>query len=139
MGSPEGCFHIGQVLTGLDPKVSAHVKPNPQKAVGYLEKGCELGCANSCHTVTGIHSLGLDNSGGNSVPINHEAAFKYAKKGCDDYRHFESCANLALMYRKGLGTPKNPELAKKAQEVWDDYIDAVTKGRGSVEFGQGAD
>lgn len=130
-GSPEGCFHYGQMISGKDKViVDAGVKPDIKASLEALEKGCSLGCPDACFDASASYLFGEL-----GCPKDEVKAFNIAKKACDEFFHFESCNNLVIMHQKGLGTKKDPEAAKLVRAKVDDYVEQVTKKR-NLEMGR---
>ena len=130
LGYGDGCYNLGQVLTGLDPEANKVVECDQKEGLRAFEKGCEYGTPDSCFQASTMHMTGTD-----VTPENPAKAFEYAKIACEEYAHFAACNNLYLMYQKGLGTEKNESEANKIKGKIDDYLDMVKKGK-SVVFGR---
>lgn len=134
-GSAEGCYHYGQLASGSDPKVvDAGVKPDPKASIEALEKGCELGCPDACFAASSSYTFGE-----NEIEKDEVKGFNLAKRGCEEYMHFESCNNLLIMYQKGIGTKKDLKAAKEVQVKVDDYVEALQKKRNVSDMQRGAD
>ena len=133
-GSADGCYHMGQMLSGKDDDVrGAGVKPDMKKAMAALEKGCELGQANSCFEAGSFYLHG-EELGQPKDPVK---GFHLMELACNNFApHFEACNNLMLMHKRGVGTKKDPEAAAKVQEKLDDYISMINKKR-FLEMQQG--
>lgn len=133
-GSGPGCCHMGQMLLGKDPEVvKAGVKPDVNKALHALEKGCDLDVPDSCFEAACAY-LNADKFG---VTPELEKAFRLTEVACNHSSpHFEACNNLMLMHRRGIGTKKDPEAAKKVQEKVDDYVKTLEK-ESYAEFQRG--
>ena len=125
-GYANGCFHLGQMISGADEKFTKknNIQTNPQEGFKLLEKACDLGCADACFSA---HSYVI--SGVPGIAKDLKKAFDLAKKGCDSGYHFDSCENLMIMYRKGIGTFQNPKEAERIQEMVDHYRETLLKQR----------
>lgn len=125
-GHADGCFHLGQMISGADGEFTRKnkIQTEPETGLKLLEKACDLGCADACFSA---HSYLIEGIPG--IAKNMTRAFALAKKGCDSGYHFESCENLMIMYQKGIGTEKNPTEAEKVKEKVDHYRDALLKQR----------
>ena len=125
-GHADGCFHLGQMISGADEKFTKqnNITPRPEEGLKILEKACNLGCADACFSVHSYTMYGIP-----GIQKDLKKSFEFAKKGCDSGYHFESCENLMIMYRNGIGTLKNPKEAEKVQEMVDHYRDQLLKQR----------
>lgn len=122
----DGCFHLGQTISGADENFTKenNITPKPHEGLKILEKACHLGCADACYTA---HSYIMTGVGG--IRKDLKKGFELVKKGCDSGYHFESCENLMIMYRKGIGTPKDLKKATEVQEKVDHYREQLIKQR----------
>ena len=120
----EGCFYAGQLLAGSDPQYKDEVKTDINKALEYLEKGCQ---SDKNGTISGeccfyAHSHYL--FGKNGAPKDLTKAFKLAVRGCN-FDHMQACNNLSQMYGLGMGTPTNKQLAEKYKRKTVDMIEQI--------------
>ena len=99
------------------------------KAGEFLKKGCAQGNAASCQEMSTYHLLPRP-----GFQKDMTKAFEYAKKACD-LGHMYGCVNLSIMYKKGDGTEKNLELAKKMEKKAKSIHKKATDAGPGIEFG----
>lgn len=126
---PTSCYHAGRMLTGSDPKILVHVKPEIKEAIRLLEKGCQLGLGESCFSASTQHLFGKF---GNTK--NLFKAFEFSKMGCD-VDHYESCINLMQMYKRGEGTQRDLPMAMEIRKKIED-LDEQRKAKKGIQMQQ---
>lgn len=100
------------------------VKKDENKALKYLEKGCELDNAESCINL-GLYYFDEENE-----KRNLEKSFKYSKKACH-LDNVDGCFHIGFMYFTGTGTTldlnKGNEYIDKCCKLSSSYCTAMAK------------
>lgn len=122
-GNKFGCYYSGQMLAATDPDIKPYVKQDIKTALKHLEKGCYLGCADSCFAASSFYFFGNE-----GCEKNMKKAFEMSLKGCE-LDHIQSCSNLSHMYFHGKGVEKNDELGKKYKEKARDMINSIKNAK----------
>ena len=110
---------------GLDYQESTDsIKKDENKALKYLEKGCELDNAESCINL-GLYYFDEENE-----KRNLEKSFKYSKKACH-LDNVDGCFHIGFMYFTGTGTTldlnKGNEYIDKCCKLSSSYCTAMAK------------
>lgn len=100
------------------------IKKDENKALKYLEKGCELDNAESCINL-GLYYFDEENE-----KRNLEKSFKYSKKACH-LDNVDGCFHIGFMYFTGTGTTldlnKGNEYIDKCCKLSSSYCTAMAK------------
>ncbi|KAG8285856.1 Cytochrome c oxidase assembly factor 7 [Homalodisca vitripennis] len=122
-GDMNGCFRAG-ILSAIISTAKDPIRTFKQ-AMALFEKGCEGKHHESCYHLSGVFMEGYERE---KIAKDMKRCFDYTLKACD-LDNMYACANLSLMYQKGDGVEKNPELAKKYRTKAEDLQEAVVKQR----------
>ncbi len=89
-GEPKSCFNAAMsiVLPGVNKRLQ--VQPDVSLAVKLLERGCDLGCDNSCYLAGGLYLVGVPGV----LDKNVSTTYKYDFKACQLGNKL-ACANLS--------------------------------------------
>ncbi|MCL4131734.1 UNVERIFIED_CONTAM: hypothetical protein GTU68_018974 [Idotea baltica] len=129
-GDKDACLN-GGLLCVSNSKANEELPKNYTKGLELLTKACEKENAFSCHYLSGMYIIGVEDQ----IPKDMTKAFKFSSKGCE-LGNMQACANVSQMYRKGDGVEQNlvksEEFKKKALDMQKQLIEAT-----QVEFQQG--
>ncbi|GBP43334.1 Cytochrome c oxidase assembly factor 7 homolog [Eumeta japonica] len=128
LGDPTSCLHAGLLLAGAGPNFK--VKKDIPRGYNYLKKSCDADDDKACQYLSGMYLVGVPRDYKNFNPHkpeenknvdflikpNPKEAFKFALKACE-CGNIYACANVSMMYNKGDGVEKNPELAEKYKTI----------------------
>jgi len=99
-GNGQGCRDISTLY-----ELGFGVAKNMQKALYYVEKGCELNHASSCNRAGNFYDYGYAGA------VNKEKAASYYMKGCE-LNSGIACNNIGNAYMNGKGVVKNLALSE---------------------------
>lgn len=115
-GDPRACYNAGQMYGVNDKRFNSIIKPDPEKAIGFLQKACVS--KNQPKACTLVHSFYL--RGCHGMPPDLKKSAEYAMLACDQ-GELMSCHNISRMYKIGEGVEANEERSKyykqRAKEI----------------------
>ena len=113
------CYHEGMLLysseipDNQDPNGPFTITRKQRAAMSILEKNCEDGDSDSCHTIGSIYIQNMAKAADRD-PVK---ALKYFTMACEKNNNAKSCYNAAVMYKKGDGPVKpDPKLYEQFKE-----------------------
>ena len=114
-----GCLKQAQPL--LQKALADKSPALAEKAVGLLQKGCDLGSAEACATLGLAFEVGDD-----LTPRDLPRSVRLYEKGCL-LQDASACSQLSHLYRKGEGLPKDLALASKYRRLACGFANRMTR------------
>jgi cytochrome c oxidase assembly factor 7 len=146
----DACLHSGLIM--ISKNMPPSMERDVLKGVDMLTKSCELNNGTACFYLSGMYISGVTKNNEKSdqpkslksstepgdylLAKDMKKAYDYGVRACDLNNMF-ACANVAQMFMRGDGVPKDDKKAdffkKKAQTMQDE----VKKQQAELKFQQG--